>query len=247
MAGKSTLMRQVALIAILAQVGSYVPAQKAELPIFTEVFTRIGASDALNEGLSTFMVEMSETARILSQVQPQSLVILDEIGRGTSTYDGLSLAQAILEHLVGIKRPYLLFATHYHELAKLSEVYPQVFNAHMTVRESGGNIRFLHTLKMGPANRSYGIHVAKIAGIPASVTTRAESLLGNFEGKDGGQLALFAQYSEPNGGGAMELEPTASLKPPPTFLEDLKKLDLGQLTPIEALNKLFEWQREVSS
>lgn len=236
MAGKSTLMRQVALTAILAQSGCYVPAEGATLPLFDQIFTRIGASDALNEGLSTFMVEMSETAEILRRVTASSLVIMDEIGRGTSTYDGLSLAQSILEYLLGDKRPYLLFATHYQELTALTRIYPQLKNAHMTVQEKGGEIQFLHTLKEGAANRSYGIHVAKLAGLPSSVTLRAQALLKNFEGginREGQQLTL---------GETLPPEPVS-----PAWLEEFRNLNLSRMTPIEALNKLVEWQREVSS
>ncbi|MBX3021287.1 MAG: DNA mismatch repair protein MutS [Bdellovibrionales bacterium] len=234
MAGKSTLMRQVALIALMAQIGSFVPAAQATLPVFEEIFTRIGASDALNEGLSTFMVEMSETSEILKRVNARSLVIMDEIGRGTSTYDGLSLAQAILEYLVAQKRPYLFFATHYHELTRLTQVYPQIYNAHMSVQEKGGQIQFLHTLKEGPANRSYGIHVAKLAGLPPAVTGRAQILLKGFEAGPASQQLSFGDMEE--------LAPA-----PPPWLEEVKALNLAQMTPLEALNKLFEWQREASS
>lgn len=241
MAGKSTLMRQVALIALLAQIGSFVPAQSATLPVFEEIFTRIGASDALNEGLSTFMVEMSETSQILKRVNAHSLVVMDEIGRGTSTYDGLSLAQAILEYLVAQKSPYLLFATHYHELTSLSQIYPQLTNAHMSVQEKGGQIQFLHTLKEGPANRSYGIHVAKLAGLPSAVTQRAQVLLKKFEGGVAStQLSFGDLMPQP--------EPAEELAPEtPPWLEEVKSLNLSQMTPLEALNKLFEWQREASS
>ncbi len=235
MAGKSTLMRQVALTAMLAQIGSYVPADSATLPLFQQIFTRIGASDFLSEGLSTFMVEMTETSEILKAVGPRSLVVMDEIGRGTSTYDGMSLAQAILEYLVASQRPYLLFATHYHELTNLPNIYPQIFNCHMSVQEKGGEIQFLHTLQKGPAGRSYGIHVAKLAGIPQSVTQRAQEILNGLEGQKGAQLS-FAEASEsivnPN---------------PPAWTEEFKSLNLSGMTPLEALNKLFEWQREVSS
>lgn len=233
MAGKSTLMRQVALIAIMAQMGSFVPALAARLPLFHQVFTRIGASDFLSEGLSTFMVEMSETSDILKAVSSNSLVIMDEIGRGTSTYDGLSLAQAILEHLVAHKKPYLLFATHYHELTHLSQVYAQIRNGHMSVQERGGEIQFLHSLQKGPANRSYGIHVAKLAGIPALITDKAQQLLRGFEGPSGKQLS-FAD------------SPDVSAPLPP-WLEEFKSTNLSRMTPLEALNKLSEWQREVSS
>jgi len=240
MAGKSTLMRQAALIAILAQAGSMVPAESAELPLFDQIFTRIGASDALNEGLSTFMVEMSETAEILKRVTASSLVIMDEVGRGTSTYDGLSLAQAILEFLLADKRPYLLFATHYQELTSLPQIFPQLHNAHMSVQDKGGQIQFLHTLQPGPANRSYGIHVAKLAGLPASVTLRAQSLLKNFEttGQAGSQLSLMD-----NSVSGIPLAASGIQN----FVEEFKQTDLSQMTPLEALNKLFEWQREVSS
>lgn len=241
MAGKSTLMRQAALNAILAQIGSFVPAEKAVLPLFEEIFTRIGASDALNEGLSTFMVEMTETADILKRVGKNSLVIMDEIGRGTSTYDGMSLAQSILEYLVTQKKPYLLFATHYHELTGLPQIHPQIHNAHMSVQEKGGVIQFLHTLQKGPANRSYGIHVAKLAGLPAQVTSRAQNILSGFESQKGGGVQLsFADVTA--AAAAPEVSPE-----PPKWIEEVKALNLSRMTPLEALNKLFEWQREVSS
>jgi DNA mismatch repair protein MutS len=235
MAGKSTLMRQVALIAVMAQIGSFVPAQAAHLPMFEEIFTRIGASDALNEGLSTFMVEMTEAARILNRVNSRSLVIMDEIGRGTSTYDGMSLAQAILEYLLSERRPYLLFATHYHELTGLSQIFPQLRNAHMSVQEKGGQIQFLHTLRMGAANRSYGIHVARLAGLPAKVTSRAQQILSGFENPAGGTQLSFTD------------SPTCEIAAPPAWIEEIKALNLSQMTPLDALNKLFEWQRNVDS
>ena len=234
MAGKSTLMRQVALIALMAQIGAFVPATRAELPLFDEIFSRIGASDALNEGLSTFMVEMTETAAILRRVTDRSLVVMDEIGRGTSTYDGLSLAQAILEFLLNEKKPYLLFATHYHELTKLAPTFPQLLNAHMSVQERGGEIQFLHTLRRGPANRSYGIHVAKLAGLPAVVTSRANHLLRGFEaGAQQTQLSLG------------DLSPSGPQTP--GWIEEVRGVNISKMTPLEALNKLFEWQREASS
>ncbi len=237
MAGKSTLMRQVALTAMMAQIGSYVPADDACLPLFQHIFTRIGASDFLSEGLSTFMVEMSETSEILKSVGPRSLVVMDEVGRGTSTYDGMSLAQAILEYMVGQKKPYLLFATHYHELTGLAQLFPQIHNAHMSVLEKGQQIHFQHTLRPGPANRSYGIHVAKLAGLPSAVTTRAQQILHGFEGQGGAQLS-FATAAAP-----ASAEPTVV----PAWLEEVKGLDLSHMTPLEALNKLSQWQREASS
>jgi DNA mismatch repair protein MutS len=181
MAGKSTLMRQVALVAWLGQIGSFVPGRRASLPIFKNIFTRIGASDSLSEGHSTFMIEMRDAAEIVARCDAKSLIILDEVGRGTSTFDGLSLAQAILEHLLECAKPYVLFATHYHELNTLNERYRQIRNAHMAIHEKSGEIEFLHTMQNGPANKSYGIHVAKLAGLPKSVTERAHRLLKGFE------------------------------------------------------------------
>lgn len=243
MAGKSTVMRQVALTAILAQIGSYVPAEKAELPIFSRVFTRVGASDSLSEGLSTFMVEMAETAEILRKVDEKSLVVMDEIGRGTSTYDGMALAQAILEYLIGKKRPFLLFATHYHELTQLAQIFPVVHNAHMAVQEKGGDIKFLHSLKAGPANRSYGIQVARLAGVPDSVTKRASELLQGLEAQPSSQMSLMEvlppdSRTDSHAGSSI---PVAS-----PLVEELADLNLTQLTPLQALNKLYEWQQKLS-
>jgi DNA mismatch repair protein MutS len=195
MAGKSTLMRQVAITALLAQMGSFVPAASATLPIFQKLFTRIGASDSLAEGLSTFMVEMKETAEMLSEANEHTLVVLDEVGRGTSTYDGMSLAQSILEYLIVEKKCMTLFATHYHELTDLSARYKQVHNAHMSIQETNSNvddqIQFLYTLKKGPANKSYGIHVARLAGLPNSILKRSQSLLEEHEKRMKCQLELF--------------------------------------------------------
>ena len=181
MAGKSTLMRQVALSAIMAQAGSFVPAEEARLPVFRKLFTRIGASDSLSEGLSTFMVEMKESAEILKKADDQSLVILDEIGRGTATYDGMSLAQAIVEYLLTNKKSMVFFATHYHELTSLSQSLPQVQNGHLSVSERDGQISFLYTLESGALAQSYGVHVARLAGFPLPVVKRAEELLQKRE------------------------------------------------------------------
>lgn len=246
MAGKSTIMRQVAVIAVLAQMGSYVPAREASLPIFTKIFSRIGASDSISEGLSTFMVEMKETAEIVRSSDAKSLIIMDEIGRGTSTYDGLSLAQAILEYLVAEKKPYLFFATHYQELTTLPEMWPQIRNAHMSVQEKKGEIAFLHTLKEGPANRSYGIHVAKLAELPVNVTNRAEKLLKHFEefqngGSGGAQLSLMPIVEAIS-------EESADVTPPShqEVLRAIGDLDLSRMTPLEALNMINEWQRKLT-
>ncbi len=181
MAGKSTLMRQVALTSLLFQIGSDVPASRAELPIFDQIFTRIGASDSLTEGLSTFMVEMLETATMLDGATENSLLIVDEIGRGTSTYDGMALAQSILEYILRELKCKSLFATHYHELTELADSYQSLENKHMAIEEINGEIEFLHLLKQGPANRSYGVHVAKLAGMPETITVRASQLLKQLE------------------------------------------------------------------
>ncbi len=252
MAGKSTLMRQVAITTILAQVGSFVPAKSATLPLFDRIFTRIGASDFLNEGLSTFMVEMKETAQMLKESTAQSLVILDEVGRGTSTYDGLSLAQAILEYLLVERCPMIFFATHYHELTRLSESFPNLCNAHMSIHEDKGQLRFLYTLVAGPAVRSYGIQVARLAGLPAGVTKRAESLLARLEaatvesgGTQSSQLDLWsAVMASPPETEVASGEPVVDPKVE-QLLQQMKDLSVQSLTPLEALNKIAQWQQEL--
>ncbi len=236
MAGKSTLMRQVALTAILAQMGSFVPASSARLPIYHQIFTRIGASDQLTEGLSTFMVEMQETAEMLSASSKQSLLILDEVGRGTSTFDGMSLAQAILEYILTSVGSHTFFATHYHEITRLAESFPQLHNAHMQVSEKNGEIRFLYTLLHGPATRSYGIHVAQLAGVPKSVTQRASQILAELEG---------AKKPAPK-----QEQLSFQLHPEDEALKKLKKelteLSLNKTTPLEAINKIAKWQETLS-
>jgi DNA mismatch repair protein MutS len=183
MSGKSTILRQVALSVLLAQMGSFVPAQEAVVGLVDRIFTRVGAVDDIGRGQSTFLVEMHETARILHQASPLSLVILDEIGRGTSTFDGLALAWAVAEHLhdlqgVGVKT---LFATHYRELTELSRLKPRVHNFQVLVAQSGENIVFLHQLAPGAASESYGIQVARLAGVPQEVIDRAQEVLENLE------------------------------------------------------------------
>ena len=179
MAGKSTLMRQTALNVLLAQAGSYVPAQKAELPLFRKILTRIGSSDRLHSGLSTFMVEMTETGDIIQHADENSLIILDELGRGTSTYDGLSLAQALLEYLMEKNKSYIMFSTHYHELTRLID--PKIKQGHLAVRECGNQIDFLYTLRSGSCQKSYGIDVGEKAGLPPAVIQRARELMAGFE------------------------------------------------------------------
>lgn len=243
MAGKSTLMRQVALSTIMAQMGSYVPATKAQLPIFDRIFTRIGASDHLSEGLSTFMVEMKETAEMLSQASENSLVILDEVGRGTSTYDGMSLAQSILEYLLSQKRCMTFFATHYHELTGLERSFSQIINSHMSISEKKGQISFLYTLAQGPANKSYGIQVAQLAGLPAQVTSRAKKLLNGFEALNGAPSDQMSFLDLPSSHEDVEVEKDQALE---KLIEKIQGVSLQKTTPLDALNMIAEWQIELS-
>lgn len=232
MAGKSTLMRQVAVSVLLAQMGSFVPAREAEIPVFEKIFTRIGASDFLSKGLSTFMVEMSETAEMLKSADDKSLVILDEIGRGTSTYDGLSLAQAILEHLYLNTKSMILFATHYHELTALALVHDKIENYHMSIHEKNGEMRFLYLLNKGAASKSYGIDVAKLAGIPAAVISRSKQLLKDLEKNSSKVSSSQLSLSD------LDFQPVAN-----PMLEEIKQLNIQDMTPLEALNKLSQWQQ----
>ena len=234
MSGKSTYLRQVALIALLAQVGSFVPASRARIGVCDRIFTRIGAHDDLSAGMSTFMVEMAETAAILRQATTRSLVILDEIGRGTSTYDGLSIAQAVVEHLH--ESPQLncrtLFATHYHELTALAERLARVRNARVEVLEEGDSVVFQHRIVAGGADRSYGIHVARLAGVPAGVLARARHLLAELERE------RPAVSSGPGGPDQLDLGIAGPAEHP--LVTELAQLDIEGLTPIAALNKLAE-------
>ena len=237
MSGKSTYLRQVALIVLLAQVGSFVPAEKARIGLVDRIFTRIGLMDDLAAGRSTFMIEMTETANILNNATPRSLIILDEIGRGTSTYDGLSIARAVVEYLhshpkIGAKT---LFATHYHELTELASFLPRVKNFNVAVAEEGGRVVFLRRILPGGTDKSYGIHVAQLAGLPRPVLQRAQQILGELEGQ-----------RQPTTRKRRESPATQLPLPPPKLpiLEELEKLDLDSMTPLEALNKLYELQRK---
>jgi DNA mismatch repair protein MutS len=250
MAGKSTLMRQVAVTSMMAQIGSFVAAEYASLPLFDQIFTRIGASDQLTEGLSTFMVEMKETAEIINRATEQSLVIMDEVGRGTSTFDGLSLAQAILEHMLVRTKPILFFATHFHELTELENYFPQLKNYHMSVSEQGGEVRFLHSLVKGPALKSYGVYVAELAGVPASVTRRAKALLKKVEEEKmdvSPQKSLFEFQEEQELKLVEKHENGFQINP---NLENLKQdimgLNVLNLTPLEALTKIAKWQESLN-
>jgi DNA mismatch repair protein MutS len=241
MAGKSTYIRQAALLVLMAQMGSFVPAAKARLGVVDRIFTRVGASDDLTRGASTFMVEMSETANILNHATERSLVILDEIGRGTSTFDGLSIAWAVTEYLHEAVRARTLFATHYHELTELGRRLPGVRNLHVGVKEWGEGIVFLHRILEGPTDKSYGIHVARLAGIPRTVVERARVILAGLEAQAGDpraavrrvrpedlrQIPLFAAAA-----------PSAPAEDP--LRRELARLDVNRMTPIEALRALAE-------
>jgi DNA mismatch repair protein MutS len=237
MSGKSTFLRQVALIVLMAQIGSFVPADQARIGLVDRIFTRIGAQDEIHAGQSTFMVEMIETAAILAQSTNRSLLILDEVGRGTSTYDGLAIARAVVEYIHNNPRirAKTLFATHYHELTEVAKYLPHVCNYNVAVAEEGQRVIFLHKIVPGGADRSYGIHVAQIAGIPKAVTDRATEILEELEGNadfqerrertrqafSGVQMSLFGPETHP-------------------LIDELKALDVDSLSPLEALNKLYE-------
>ena len=237
MAGKSTYLRQAALIVLMAQVGSFVPAKSAHIGVVDRIFTRVGLQDDLAAGQSTFMVEMLETAAILHQATPRSLVVLDEIGRGTSTYDGISIAQAVAEHIHNAPRLgcRTLFATHYHELTELASRLPRVRNFNVAVAEQGDGVAFLHRIVPGGADRSYGVHVAQLAGLPGPVVQRAWELLASHE-QSGAARPRAARARE-------QQMPLFSEAAPSRALEALEALDLDGLTPLEALNKLFELQQ----
>ena len=235
MSGKSTYLRQVALIVLLAQIGSFVPAEAATVGLVDRIFTRIGAQDEIHAGLSTFMVEMIETANILNSATSRSLLILDEIGRGTSTYDGLSIAWSILEYIHNHPKlkPHTLFATHYHELTNLPKTLPNIKNYNVAVTEDGKDIVFLHKIIEGSTNRSYGIHVAQMAGVPRVITNRASVLLEQLENSKNEKNIKISDQSE-----------QLSLFQPDPILEEINALDLNSVSPIDALNKLFEWQEK---
>ncbi|MFD1735899.1 DNA mismatch repair protein MutS [Bacillus salitolerans] len=246
MSGKSTFMRQIALTAILSQIGCFVPAEEAHLPIFDQVFTRIGAADDLISGQSTFMVEMLEAKNAIANATKQSLILFDEIGRGTSTYDGMALAQAIIEYIyehIGAKT---LFSTHYHELTSLEEELPHLINVHVKAVEQNGKVVFLHKVLEGAADKSYGIHVAELAELPPSLISRARQLLSKFESiekintdevKESEQLSFFGQApSQSKGKKTFDHEND--------IITSLKLVNLMEMTPMDAMNKLFELHKK---
>jgi len=290
MAGKSTYLRQVALIAIMAQVGSFVPAARARIGVIDRVFTRIGASDDLSRGVSTFLAEMTETANILNNATARSLVILDEIGRGTATSDGIAIAWATVEYLHGECRvsnvecrikdgqsaianrqspmPKTLFATHYHELTDITQLLPRCANYSFTVREQGGQVLFMRKLKPGPADKSYGIAVAKLAGLPSQVITRAQQVLADFEqgeklsvnhlapGRDMTQLSSIGIVSQPDVAMAADKPASESMvpgsesivhSPESKVLADLKSADLDNLSPLQAFDLLLRLKQRLDA
>ncbi len=246
MGGKSTYLRQVATIALLAQAGSFVPADAVELSVIDRIFTRVGAADYLSRGESTFMVEMLEAAAIVREATPRSLVILDEVGRGTSTFDGLSIAWALLEYLHDTpeKAALVLFATHYHELTEIALVKPAVINTTMAVREVGGRVVFLRKVVAGAADRSYGIHVAELAGLPGAVTARAREVLANLEKQEldvQGAPVLARKQGESAGSGQFLLFSSDE----ELALEKLRAVDVNQMTPVAALSMLAALQERL--
>ena len=241
MAGKSTFIRQAAIIVLMAQIGSYVPASEAAVGLVDRIFTRVGLQDDLTTGQSTFMVEMVETAAILNQATPRSLVVLDEIGRGTSTYDGLSIARSVIEHLhnderLGCKT---LFATHYHELTELAGTLPGVRNFTVAVTEEDGDVVFLHRIVPGGADKSYGVHVARLAGLPQGVVNRAWEVLADLEATHNSKRKTGRRRSPRAADLQMPL-----FDPARAVVDEVKALDIPNLTPLEAINCLYELQRK---
>jgi DNA mismatch repair protein MutS len=248
MSGKSALLRQIALIVIMAQMGSFVPAQNAEIGIVDKVFTRVGASDNISSGESTFMVEMNETASILNNVSERSLILLDEIGRGTSTYDGISIAWAIAEfiHEHPEAKAKTLFATHYHELNEMASVYKRIKNFNVSVKETKNKVIFLRKLNPGGSEHSFGIHVARMAGMPVKVVQRANEVLSQLENTH--SPAMKSQSIKP-GEAADNLQLSFFQLNDPVLeqiKEDIQKIDIDSLSPIEALLKLNQIKKHLN-
>jgi len=242
MSGKSTYIRQTALLVLMAQAGSFIPAKNAEIGLVDRIFTRVGASDELVRGQSTFMVEMTETANIINNATERSLVILDEVGRGTSTYDGLALAWAITEHIAGKLKCRTLFATHYHELTELAELFDNVKNCNVAVREWAGQVVFLHKIVAGGTDKSYGIHVAKLAGVPKSIVQRSGEILGElestFQKEATGKHLAKHKTKEPD-------KDSLFVQKHKSVLDRLASTDVNNLTPIEAINLLNQIKKEI--
>ena len=237
MSGKSTYMRQMAIIVIMAQMGSFVPCESATLPIIDKIFTRIGASDDLVSGESTFMVEMKEARNAICGATENSLILFDELGRGTATYDGMSLAQAILEYISDNIGAFTLFSTHYHELTRLDKKYKNIKNVHVSAVENGNEITFLHKVKNGAVDKSYGIHVARLAKMPEELLNKAEEILNEYESnskkKNPEEKIQLAMDFEPN------------VKKDDIIKETIDKIDVLNTTPMEALNVLFDLKQKI--
>jgi DNA mismatch repair protein MutS len=242
MSGKSTYIRQAALLVLMAQTGSFIPAKEAAIGLADRIFTRVGASDELVRGQSTFMVEMTETANIINNATAKSLVILDEVGRGTSTYDGLALAWAVTEHIAGTIKCRTLFATHYHELTELAELFTNVKNCNVAVREWMDEVVFLHKILPGGTDKSYGIHVAKLAGVPRSILERSKEILeeleSTFQKEATGEHLSKHKTKEPDAD-SLFVEKHKSV------LDKLASTDVNNLTPIEAINLLNKIKEEI--
>ena len=235
MSGKSTYMRMFAIIVIMAQIGSFVPAKEAKLPIFDKIFTRIGASDDLVSGESTFMVEMKEANNAVSNATKNSLILFDELGRGTATYDGMSLAQAILEYIHDHVKAKTLFSTHYHELTTLDKKLRNLKNIHVSAIEEQGSITFLHKIKQGPVDKSYGIHVASLVNLPDEIITRAKEILDVYENKKP-KKEIYEQTTL-----NLDFNPQEESK----IEKRLKEINPLEITPLEALNILDELKKEL--
>ena len=262
-------MRQLALTAVMAQMGCFVPAERAELPIFDQIFTRIGAADDLISGESTFMIEMMEANNALMHATDRSLILFDEIGRGTATYDGMALAQAIIEYIHEHLRAKTLFSTHYHELTALETTLSRLKNVHVGATEKNGELVFLHKVSAGPADKSYGIHVAKLAGMPEDLLKRADQILSSLEKKDVKLPTIPAsieQQSEaskvkektvhpatqpplvdPNGQVELFGTPAPKAKDPAAakIIKQLKNLNLMGMTPMDVMNQIYQWQQKL--
>ena len=245
MAGKSTYMRQVALITLMAQIGSFVPAAEAHIGIVDKIFTRVGASDDLASGQSTFMLEMNEVAYILRNATRRSLIVYDEVGRGTSTFDGMSIARAIIEYTAGKKiGAKTLFATHYHELTSMEGTYDGVINYHIAAKKRGDGIIFLRKIVRGSTDDSYGIEVAKLAGLPNEVIKRAREVLAAVETSSRAvrdAVDTDMPKNQPVDDGAITLDDMLGAR----LVDDIRALDLNTLSPYECMSLLYEWKKQV--
>jgi DNA mismatch repair protein MutS len=246
MAGKSALLRQTALITLLAQIGSFVPAESARIGVCDKIFTRVGASDNISMGESTFMVEMSEASNILNNLSPRSLVIFDELGRGTSTYDGISIAWAIVEYIHENPHAHArtLFATHYHELNEMQQTYPRIKNFNVSVKEIDGRVIFLRRLERGGSEHSFGIHVAKLAGMPSGIVHRADQVLRQLEATKNSEVGGSIQLTRRDDNVQLSFfqldDPVLA-----QVRDEILNLNIDALTPLEALNKLNDIKRIV--